>query len=326
MSTTAAGLRAADAYVSATEVSVEVNHTAGAPGPTAVFYTATLPDEAGCVQILRRAYPALRRQVAFSKALFAAPAALGRFHTRFLQLREPDKHGCPAVYTRRDCVNSTVAAYPALYRTTANVTTVNVDTGLTVTLRPAAADRVSVCIAPPAPISPSRTSIPIPSLGRAEMLAMQVNNPYVLADAATAGLTAQDLLDLDGPAKAALLHPLEEAAAQVRAVLDLPDAGGGLPKLALVAADDRTGILTARTIYQHQWHPGLPLTAAVTFFTATQIPGSPWHRPAVLADGLLLRTPAGLVRVTADLGPGRTLTSFHVPDREVYCHVSRHRC
>lgn len=294
-------------------VTASVNTTVGAPGPTAVFTTTRLPDAAGCQTLLRRAYPKLRRQIAFSKAIFVAPGPDGRFLGRFLQLTAAAETTFGAVQAGRDCVNSTVAAYPAL-TADATATIVNADTGLIVTVSPSlCSGSVDVDVRPATPAHPADVVLATP--GCPGVLAVWVNNPYVLLDAATVGLSARDLLALTGPADPGLLHPIAVAVARVQAQLGLP-AGGDLPKLA-VLADTGQKTVVARTVYQGGWHPGLPLTGAITFLTAALVPHAPWYHPDVLLHGLRLRTPAGDIRVTAGTDQGGALTSFHIPAREV---------
>lgn len=299
-------------------VTVGVHTTVGAPGPTAVFTTNGLPDAAGCVALLRRAYPKLRRQIGFSKAIFVAAGPGGRFRSRFLQLTDAAETTFGVAACGRDCVNSTVAAYPAIAAGT-DATIVNADTGLVVTLCPSRRPgSVDVEVRPPAPVHPAAAVLATP--GCPGVLAVQVNNPYVLLDAATAGLGARDLLGLAGPADPGLLRPFTAAATQVHTRLGLPD-GGDLPKLAVLAAEGHDTVV-ARTLYLGRWHPGLPLTGAITFLTAALVPRSPWYQATIRVHGLRLRTPAGDIRVSTGTDTRGALTSFHIPDREVTCDVA----
>jgi hypothetical protein len=304
-------------------VTVSVNTTIGAPGPTAVFTTAHLPHAGACERLLRAAYPELRRQIAFDKALFVAPGPGpgGRFRSRFLQITAPSATMIQVAAGHRDCVNSTTAAYPALTGTGGTVAIANADTGLVVTVGPGRrTGTVHVDVQPATPVRPEHVRIATP--GCPAVLATAVNNPYVLLDAAAAGLDAQDLLRLSGPADPGLLRPLGTAVEQVRTQLRLP-VGGELPKLAILASAGPDTV-AARTVYLGHWHPGLPLTGAITFLTAALIPRSPWFNRDVVFTGLRLRTPAGDVRVTAQAGPDGALTSFHIPDREVTRDIAPH--
>jgi hypothetical protein len=296
---------------------VSVNTTVGAPGPTAVFTVPNLPAAADCELLLRRWYPSLRQQITFSKALVVAPTGAGRFICRFLQIIGPAEAMFGAARTGRDCVNSMIAAYPAVARPATTMTLENVDTGLTLTATPAAERTVDVAVQPARPVHPAAVQLPTP--GGRGILALHVNNPYVLLDAGEAGLTAGELLRLDGPADPGLLRPFADAVAQVQQHLGLPVAGD-LPKLAVVAADG-PDVLAARTVYLGRWHPGLPLTAATTFLTATQIPQSPWPGPAVPQHGLRLRSPAADIRVTTRVNDAGALVSFGIPAREVSCDI-----
>ncbi|MFY1674077.1 hypothetical protein ACN27G_29695 [Plantactinospora sp. WMMB334] len=293
-------------------VTASVNTTVGAPGPTAVFSTTRLPDAAGCETLLRRAYPRLRRQSGFSKAIFVAPGPDGRFLGRFLQLTGAAETMFGVAHAGRDCVNSTVAAYSAI-AADATATIVNADTGLVVAVSPSlCSGSVDVEVRPATPVRPADVVLATP--GCPGVLAVRVNNPYVLLDANVVGLSARELLGLTGPADPVLLRPVTDAVAQVQAQLGLP-AGGDLPKLAVLAAGDRDTI-AARTIYHGRWHPGLPLTGAITFLTAALVPRAPWYHRDVLLHGLRLRTPAGDIRVSTGTDQG-ALTSYHIPAREV---------
>ncbi|WP_436528421.1 hypothetical protein [Actinoplanes sp. HUAS TT8] len=292
---------------------VSVNTTVGAPGPTAVFTVPDLPTAADCEQLLHRWYPGLRQQIAFSKALFVALTEPGEFICRFLQIIGPAEGMFGTARAGRDCVNSMIAAYPAVAHPDTTMTLVNVDTGLTLTATPSGERTVDVTVQPPRPVQPAAVQLPTP--GSPGILALRVNNPYVLLDAEEVGLSADALLRLDGPADPGLLRPFATAVTQVQQHLGLPIAAD-LPKLAVVAPDG-PDVLAARTVYLGRWHPGLPLTAATTFLTATQIPQSPWPGPGVAQHGLRLRTPAGDIRVTSRANGAGALVSFGIPAREV---------
>jgi hypothetical protein len=294
------------------DVTASVNTTVGAPGPTAVFTTKRLPDAAGCETLLRAAYPELRSRIGFSKAIFVAPSPDGRFLGRFLQLTGAAETMFGVAHGGRDCVNSTVAAYPAI-AAGKRATIVNADTGLVVTVSPSLrSGSVDVEVRPATPVRP--VDVVLPTSGSPGVLAVRVNNPYVLLDADAVGLSASDLLGLAGPADPRLLHPFTAAVTQVQTKLGLP-AGGDLPKLAVLAARGRDTIV-ARTVYLGRWHPGLPLTGAITFLTAALVPQSPWYHRDVALHGLRLSTPAGDIRVSTSADRG-ALASFHVPAREV---------
>lgn len=295
-----------------------VNTTVGAPGPTAVFTTDRLPDPTGCQTLLHHAYPTLRRKIGFSKAIFVAPGPDGRFLSRFLQLTAATDATFEVAPGGRDCVNSTVAAYPAI-TAGADATIVNADTGLVVTVSPSLrCGAVDVEVRPATPVRPADVVLATP--GFPGVLAVRVNNPYVLLDADAAGLRATDLLRLAGHADPRLLHQFTDAVAQVRTRLGLPE-GGDLPKLAVLAVQGRDTVI-ARTVYLGRWHPGLPLTGAITFLTAVLVPQSPWYHRDVLLHGLLLRTPAGDIRVSTGTDPHGALSSFHIPAREVIRDVA----
>ena len=214
-----------------------------------------------------------------------------------------------------------MAAYPAIAAPETTAKSVNADTGLVVTVRPSPRSGcVDVEVRPGTPVRLADVELVTP--GCPGVLAARVNNPYVLLDAAVVGLHADDVLGLSGPADPGLLHPFTAAVAQVQTQLGLP-AGGDLPKLAVLAAES-PGTIAARTIYLGRWHPGLPLTGAVTFLTAALIPQSPWYHRDALLHGLRLRTPASGTWVTTRTDVHGALTSFHVPAREVTCDVAPH--
>jgi 2-methylaconitate cis-trans-isomerase PrpF len=176
---------------------------------------------------------------------------------------------------------------------------------------------VDVQVRPATPVHPADVVLATP--GCPGLLALRVNNPYLLLNADAVGLSARELLGLAGPADPGLLHPFTAAVAQVQTQLGLP-AGGDLPKLAVLAVEGRDTIV-ARTVYLGRWHPGLPLTGAITFLTAALVPQSPWYHRDVALHGLRLSTPAGDIRVSTSANRG-VLTSFHIPAREVTCDVA----
>jgi hypothetical protein len=306
---------------------VDISETVGAPSATVVVTLPQLPSSDGCVGYLRRAYPELARGgVAFTKVLFVAPSTPAqRLWCRFIQLIGAGPHSFTSAETGRDCLNSMVAAAPTAYRMMRYrgydghdpVVVRNVDTGLAIAAN-VAADGVDVQVIPPRPLVPADTVIRVPGVQR-RSLVLGVNNPYLVIDGASFGLSQLDLMELRGAPPAQLHNQIRTETDKVQACLGLP-TGKDLPKVALVRSDGPR--LAARTIYLGSWHPGLPLTGAVNFLVAALIPGSPWHQEALADNVIEIQTPGEVIRIGMSRNSAQgAITSFTIPNRKVVAHV-----
>jgi hypothetical protein len=319
-----AQLVAASAIPAAT---VDISETVGAPSATVVVALPQLPSGDACVSYLRHAYPEVTRSgVAFTKALFLAPSRpLKRVRCRFVQLVGAGPHTFASAETGRDCLNSMVAAAPTVHRMMRSLGGAeygsfvmrNVDTGLAITAS-AAAEEVDIQVIPPSPLDPVHTIIHVPGI-QPGSLVLGVNNPYLVINAESFGLSHLDLMQLRGVPSIELHSKIRTETNKVQACLGLP-TDHDLPKVAVLRSDGAR--LVARTIYLGSWHPGLPLTGAINFLVAALIPGSPWHQQTLTDAGIEIQTPGEVIRIGVLRNSVQgAITSFTIPNRKVLAHA-----
>lgn len=303
---------------------VDVVETVGAPSPTAVLHVEALPDDEACARLVRDTFPSLRAGVELTKTIVVSSAGDDRYACRFVQVLGRDVAGVPVVATRRDCINSMVAAGGATIRRrdVDEVSLTNADTGLAIVVRRSrdgAGLDVETLLS--APVHPGDAVVTLAAPGpRAAVVT--VNNPYLLVHAGDLGLTTGDLVELRGVARPELVASVASLVAMVREHLALP-ADEDLPKLALLLAGERE--LVARTVYLDRWHPGLPLTGLVNFVLAALVPGSPWAAGEPSSGELLVRSPIEVVRVGTRRDDTGAVVAVTVGNREVVTHAERLR-
>lgn len=282
------------------EVIVDISRTIGAPSPTAVAMMKELPDEEASVAYFRAIYPNLRKHdVRFTKCLLLAPGPdPDRYHCRFLQLERDDSDEAPGTESGLDCINSIVAACYTIMRlrnsSSGPVLVENVATGLVVAIHPEDGGTSCTIEASLPPGSPDAFVIPV-SHDDAAVLALRVNNPYVIFDGRGLGLTPDQLLACSGRPDDSLRRRFEVEARKVRTYMGI-EPGRNVPKIAVLFRDGRT--LYARTIYRGEWHPGLPLTGLISLVVSTLITSSPWHEADRVAKELEVVGKGDTIRVS----------------------------
>lgn len=321
-------------------LTVDIAEGIGGPSATAVFKEQQLPqDRIGQVAVLRKAYKKLQALGhELSKLAVVSPLeASNEISFRSIQVRGVDEKGDAVLETGGNCGNSMVASTLVALRKKFDITLPkgmivrirNIDTNFAADMEvtddlekfsiifdmhiPHLVGQIprNVLLEHTAPTwfaSVEGEQIPITTLN--------IANPYIIVSSTRIGIRdAETLLKVEN-CHPDILGKVKNIRGVVIRTLALP-SDSEFPKIAVVHGDGTT--ISARTLYLQKWHPGLPITGAISLAVATQIKDSvlDLEGQPLPTDEITIRTPREQEKICIETSkPSGALTKCVIRNRK----------
>ena len=276
-------------------LTVDIAEGIGGPSATAVFKQTQLPqDRIEQIIVLKKAFKKLRilgHQL--SKLSVVSPLnTSNEISFRSVQVRGVDEKGDAALETGANCGNSMIASTLVALREKFDIVLPkgmivrvrNIDTNFTADME-VVNDLEKQSMIFDMHLPDLKGKIPKETLleqttptwfvsingEQIPVTTLNIVNPYIIASSIHVGVKdAETLLHVENCTNE-ILDKVKKIRNMIMQTLALP-SDSEFPKIAIVHVKGST--ISARTMYLNKWHPGLPITGAISLAIASQIKGS----------------------------------------------------
>ncbi len=272
----------------------------GAPSPTAVVLVEENNDIANWRKLAYNAYYFLQaKEINFSKMAIIKLKDKNNYDFKFIQIKKTDD--IVEFESNANCGNSMVACARAVYKQD-NISLTNIDTGLKISVEK---NENSFDLNVTSLVGKNVNSAKIKeNFENSKFSLINIVAPYIIVNAEDFGIkTNEELLTLNENNRD-ILERAKKLRKDIAKKYDF-DENSEFPKIALVLNNSNN--LCARTIYLNNWHPGLPLTGAISIQLASKIKGSVIYNENFQGNEIL--TPKGPKIINIDIDDnGQILT------------------
>lgn len=327
-------------------LTVDVAEGIGGPSFTAVFKEHQLPfEKMEQVAVLKKAFKKLQTlgHVVSKLAIVSSLEDSSELSFRSIQVRGADENKDPILEGGGNCGNSMIASTLVSIREkyrdslTRGITVRirNVDTNFIADMEVVDDSEISRMtfdmhivhltgqILKNALLKETSATWFVPVDGeQIPVTTLNIANPYIIVPSTSIGIKdTENLLRAEDQDDNVLERVKNIRSAVIRILALSPDSE--FPKIAAVHAAGT--MISARTLYLQKWHPGLPITGAISLVVATQIKNSVLDLTdqSIPSDGITIQTPQEKEKLYIETSkPSEAIVKCVVRNREAVLHQS----